>query len=101
LTSSSSSSLEQQHGMLIDQLPGWYDKKIAETKLFKRKRLSGSQASASRIKIKMSNLYYDNWYKEAFKHATLTIQQSKVESKGKRGHGLRSIISLIILFLIL
>ena len=48
-------SLDQQQGMLIDQLPGWCDKKMNKTTLFKRKRLSGSQASMSRIRTKMSD----------------------------------------------
>jgi len=53
-------SLDQQQGMLIDQLPGWCDKKKNKTTLFKRKGLSGSQASTSRIRTKMSDLYYGN-----------------------------------------
>ena len=43
----------------------------------------------------MADLYYVNWYKHAFKHAKLTIQQSNSDSKGKRGHGLRSTIDRV------
>jgi hypothetical protein len=89
------SSVDQQQEILIDQLPGWCNKAKNKTTLFKRKRLSGSQASTLRIRTKMSDLYYGNWYKDAFKHATLTIQQSNSDSKGKRGHGLRLTIDRV------
>ncbi len=83
----------QKQNALLDHIPEWMDKEKTRQSMFKRKRMSGTQAALLRNRNNMRALHYGKQYNAAYKRATLEMKP--LLDSGKCGTGVRTVIARI------
>jgi hypothetical protein len=83
----------QKQNALLDHIPEWMDKEKTRQSMFKRKRMSGTQAVLLRNRNNMHAFHYGKRYNAAYKRATLEMKL--LLDSGKRGTGVCTVIARI------